>query len=98
MLGVYRVEGASMLPTLADGDYVVASRWYARIRPGDILVIDHPRYRRIVKRVLRVCKRRGLLLGGDNATASVDPHMIGWISPQRVLGKRLWSVRQPRPA
>ena len=87
MLGglINRVRGNSMAPTLADGDYVIGRRLSRRrpLRPGDIVVIDHPRYGRMVKRVATVDPDGSLTLKGDNAAtvASVD---IGRVQPKDV--------------
>ena len=97
MLSFFRVEGWSMYPTLSEGDYVVASRWFLGIRPGDVLVVDHPNYGRVIKRVLRVSRERGLSLSGDNTYASVVPEKLGWVKRRRVLGKHVLTVKQSRP-
>lgn len=39
--GVVEVTGASMVPTLTNGDQVVV-RYGAAVRPGDVVVLRHP--------------------------------------------------------
>jgi signal peptidase I len=83
-----------MYPTLSNGDFVVSTRWIGRIRVGDVLLIDHPVYGRLIKRVLRVSGDRSFLLTGDNAEASVSPERLGWVNRQWVLGKHLMTFKR----
>ncbi len=83
-----------MLPRLAAGDFVFTSRFFFRVNEGDLVVIDHPRFGRLVKRVFEVEENQRMLLCGEN-NASVSPEEMGWVTIEQLLGKVLFCVRQP---
>jgi len=90
-----RVEGPSMLPTLAPGDRLLVVRT-RRPRVGDIVAVPDPRQpgRLLVKRV--AARRQGLLeLRGDNPAASTDSRDFGALAPDAVWGR---VVRRYAPA
>ena len=83
---LFKVRGNSMVPTLEHGDYVIGRRPSRRrpIQVGDVVVLHHPRYGAMVKRVHQTNTDGSFLVRGDGAatTASVDLGNIeqGWIS------------------
>ena len=86
----YQISGESMLPGLAPGDFVFVDRHaYVAARPtrGDIILIEHP-YQPIemVKRVSEV-RDDGVVVTGDNQSASTDSRAFGRIPFERVLGR-----------
>ena len=93
-LGVARVHGRSMLPTLREGDRLLV-RYAATPRPGDVVVV------RLPDGVLAVKRATAAVDGGwwverDNPAEGVDSALVGVIAPGDVLGVagvRLW----PRP-
>lgn len=86
-IGLYRVTGESMSPGLQPGDYVLTvSRRKARYRVGDVVVADHPRYGRIIKRVTALAEDGLLHLCGTHP-ASTSSLSLGPLSPERVLGR-----------
>ncbi|GBC83923.1 hypothetical protein HRbin11_00341 [bacterium HR11] len=98
---IYRVRGASMYPTLEDGDWVfVDGGAYRRAppRPGDVVVVRHPFYegRFIVKRVRAVLETGDLFLEGDAPYDSTDSHALGPVPVSQVVGRvvRRWSFRR----
>ena len=93
MFSLFKVQGTSMLPTLASGDFVIASQLFFSLRPGDLVVVHHPSYRRIVKRISRVSKDKQLWLVGDHAS-SVLPEEMGWIDAKKVHAKVLLTVKK----
>ena len=77
-----------MAPTLAHGDFVIGWRPSRRrpVRVGDVVVVQHPYYGRMIKRV-SACRGDGTLsLKGDNAAtvASID---MGAIRRDQVLSR-----------
>jgi len=89
---IYRVRGASMYPTLQDGDYVLVDGGaYRRAppRPGDVVVARHPFYegRYIVKRVRAVLETGDLFLEGDAPYDSTDSHALGPVPVAQVVGR-----------
>ena len=54
VIGVAPVSGASMLPTLEDGDIVIFSRLFRSVERGDVVAIALPSGEKYVKRVVAV--------------------------------------------
>jgi nickel-type superoxide dismutase maturation protease len=81
------VSGRSMEPTLAPGDRLLVIRW-GRVHPGDVVAVRDPRGTRrvLVKRVAAVLDA-GVVLRGDNPTASTDSRSFGPVPPTAVLGR-----------
>lgn len=67
---VVGVDGDSMNPTLADGDWLAVTGGYASIERGDIVVVTQPWERNvpIIKRVIAV--------GGDTVDIDFDNHNV----------------------
>jgi len=94
-----RVAGASMQPTLADGDRLLCRDVSGRrpVRAGDVVVARRPDRPALllVKRAVRR-EGEGWWLEGDNPAASDDSRVFGPVPDSLVLGRavlRLW----PRP-
>lgn len=66
-------------------------------RIGDVLLVAHPRYELIVKRVAQLAteQAQGYWLSGDNLSASVSQAEMGIVSEAQVLGKVIWHIRNP---
>jgi nickel-type superoxide dismutase maturation protease len=81
-----------MIPTLAPGDEVlVDTRAYAQRAPnvGEIVVVHRPDRGEVImiKRVAERLPDGGLIVQGDNQTASTDSYEFGPVSPQALIGK-----------
>lgn len=89
------VEGRSMEPTLAPGDRLLAVR-ARRVRAGDVVAVRDPRRpdRILVKRVGAVLED-GVVVRGDNESASTDSRRFGPVEPGAVVGR---VVRRYAPA
>ena len=97
MLGLYEVKGSSMLPFLRSGDFVVVSRFFISIRVNDVVLVKHPIYGEIIKRVVKVCQAQGVWLKGEGIE-SVSSEQIGWIRLEQVQAKLLFPIKQnPKP-
>lgn len=88
----FRVRGASMFPTLNDGDVILYNpHAYARHLPqkGEIVIALHPAHAglKIVKRVDAVTSDGRLFLVGDNAAETTDSHDFGHVPMAEILGK-----------
>ena len=85
---VRRVEvvGDSMLPALRPGDRLVVLR-PARARPGHVVAVTDPRMasRTMVKRMASRGPE-GIVVLGDNATASTDSRQLGPLAPAAIRG------------
>lgn len=82
-----------MEPTLTGGDYIIASRYYCRLKKGDLVVVNHPIYNRIVKRIACISSKNQLQLQGDNPL-SISREKIGWIAPSSIYGKVILQVKK----
>lgn len=81
-----------MSPTLEPNAYVVCFRWFhAHFKIGDIIVVRHPEYGTIVKRVVETDSGQKFLLAGDNPH-STSSQSLGWIKQDRILGKVIFSI------
>jgi nickel-type superoxide dismutase maturation protease len=92
----YLVTGASMEPTLHDGDWLIVDlKAYARRPPeaGHVVVARDPREptREIIKRIERFDPETALAwLAGDNALESTDSRHFGPITPAEIVGQVRW--------
>lgn len=78
-----------MSPSFNDGDFVLGLKKWLKPAPGQVLLIDHPRYGRIIKRVID-CNESGLRLAGDNAKEGVSSEEIGLINQDQIIAKVIW--------
>ena len=93
MLRIHRVQGQSMAPAYNDGDYVV-SLGFLPVREGDVVVVQHPLFGRIIKRVAELDDHSGIRLQGDNPQ-STSSEAMGWLTRQQLLGRVCWHIRKP---
>jgi len=92
MLYLRRITGNSMYPTLRDGDYIWASkRLLSHYRQGDIVLVDHPLYTRIVKRIKHIDKDGQYWLVGDGID-SVSSLQMGPVSNRQILARMFWHI------
>jgi signal peptidase I len=83
-LGLYRVEGESMLPTYRPGDLLLGLRWF-RPRPGHVVVAEQAG-RMLVKRLAAVTGGQMTLLG-DNLAHSNDSRHFGPLPQSHLRAK-----------
>lgn len=87
----FRVNGASMLPVLHEGEEVlVDERAYRKTLPqvGDIVVAHHPQQKiKLVKRVAEVLPNGRFVLKGDNLAESSDSRAFGAVSHDQIIGR-----------
>ena len=88
MLNLFKVKGDSLSPTLEEGDYVLTCRGYCTPKVNDLVVVNHPVYQRVIKRVVAISPEKALRLSGDNSR-SVSSEQMGWIGERWILGKVL---------
>jgi nickel-type superoxide dismutase maturation protease len=87
-----RVTGASMIPTLNEGDEVLYDpRAYTSRLPqiGDVVVAHRPDRQqvRLVKRVVAIDPDGCMQLHGDNPHASTDSYTFGPVGCEHLIGK-----------
>lgn len=93
LLQVLRVRGDSLAPRYRDGDFVVISGLAINaIRPGDVVVFDHPEYGRLIKRVEGLEPCGHLRVRGDDIDL-VDSRRFGPVPRSSVLGRVVWHIK-----
>lgn len=94
---LYRVTGDSMYPNYCAGDYVLAfRRSKSSFGVGDVVVVRHPNFGHIIKRIVHTKHASMLRIAGDNLRVSTDSDTLGEVSPKRVMGKVLWHISAPK--
>ncbi|MEP1449284.1 MAG: S24 family peptidase [Paraglaciecola sp.] len=84
---IHKVSGHSMAPTYTHGDYIVSIRWpHMSVSAGTPVVVSHPKFNHIVKRISHIDKAKRMKLAGDNSL-SVDTEKMGWVDKQQLVGK-----------
>ena len=75
-----------MVPTLYQGDYVLCLTWpLFRFTESQVVVVNHPRYQTIIKRIKRVRGNRGYWLVGDNPQ-STSSQELGLVTHENIAG------------
>jgi len=77
-----------MHPLFPEGKVVVASGWFKKLQPSDVVIIMHDGIEKI-KRVEQVRPQEVYVLG-DNSEASTDSRDFGWLPAGSIRGKVLW--------
>jgi len=87
---IARVEGNSMVPTLVDGDYVLARRKIAS--HGDVVLIRHSSLGLIVKRISSFNdETQRYMVTGDNSL-STSSEVLGPVILDSVIGVVYWRI------
>lgn len=84
MVKVVKVRGKSMAPTLAPGDYLIVTKARA-IRSGFVILVNHPKFGVIVKRVTSVSNRLIELEGDGPESTTSDA--LGEVALANVIGR-----------
>ncbi len=88
MIFVRRVVGGSMKPKLVSGQLLLATALFRRLRPGQVVIIEHQGKQK-VKRIERVNHGRIFVIG-DNLKASTDSRHFGWLNSNQVIARVVW--------
>jgi len=79
-----------MRPALTPGDYLILTKARA-LRAGFVVLVDHPKYGMIVKRVKSVSNDT-LVLEGDNRSESTASEDMGLVPLNLVTARVRWAV------
>jgi len=81
-----------MSPVLLPDDFVLTSRWFFSPKIGNIVVVNHPVYGQIIKRIHAVNTNGDFQLTGENAQ-SITSNQIGWMPRESCVGKVIYSIK-----
>lgn len=94
LLKVFRIRGCSMQPLLHEGDYVLAvPLGFRRLKAGRLVVVRHPRYGVIIKRIDAIEDDGTIWLASDNA-AGITAQELGRTKKDQLLGSVLLLFRR----
>ena len=88
---IFLVVGASMSPTLSNGDYVLAKKNKTRPVVGAIVIIPHLEFGEIIKRVSQVEDSGTAWVSGDNP-ASTSSRIIGKVDKDNFTYIAHWRI------
>lgn len=84
-----RVTGHSMMPVLPPKTLVIGWRFFGRLRPSQVVIIQHNGLEK-VKRIEKVLGDGSLFVVGDYAESSTDSRQFGAVDPRQVVAKVIW--------
>jgi phage repressor protein C with HTH and peptisase S24 domain len=79
-----------MLPNFANQDYVLISKVYLSLKVGHVVVVEHPEYGTIIKRLIKLTDTH-ISLAGDNSD-SISSRQIGNLARSAIKGKLLCRI------
>lgn len=85
-----RISGASMHPLLPDGSFALF-RAVKSVKRSDVVLVDHPRFGIIVKKVSAVSINGRIGLRGISS-ASTPSRELGHVEPDCVLGRMAFKI------
>ena len=85
-----RIIGDSMRPRLASGDYAVFGP-ARRLKAGEIVLVDHPAFGRVVKSIAHMSEHGARLEGlSPQSTSSAR---LGEVKSDMILGRMITSIK-----
>lgn len=91
---IRRVMGHSMVPILPPHTLVFGWRYFWRIKPGQVVVIEHDGIEKI-KRIDQVEAEKIYVLG-EHPDASTDSRHFGWLPQDAIKAVIVWPRTTPR--
>lgn len=86
-LNLIKVEGDSMSPNIKQGSFVfIFKSPFTKFKTGDLVVVDHSQYGRIIKRVYSSNNNQQFSLTGDNPD-SLSSEKMGLVNKRQLCGK-----------
>lgn len=97
MLKLLKVTGESLSPLFKEGDFVIVTKiplFFAPVKPGDVVVFNHPAYGMMIKMVESVNAERGEIYVVGTNEYSVDSRRFGAIRKKDLIGKVIWRFQK----
>lgn len=86
-LKLFKVQGRSMAPEYLPNDVLICAKWpFIQLRPGHNLVINHPYYHTIVKKVTNVLSSGDVIVSGTSPD-STPSAAIGVVQKHWIEGR-----------
>lgn len=92
MLKIIKVKGNSLLPTIANGDYLLIRTFLKKPAINQVIVFDHPTYGTIVKKVCQLLSNGNYLATSTHAEG-ITSKQIGEISNEQIIGIKLLHIK-----
>lgn len=99
MFQILKVTGESLSPFFMHGDYVLVVKLtfvLRRLKVGDILVLRHPAYGVMIKRLERLSSGGEELYILGSHPDSNDSRRFGPVPRRWVMGKVVWRIARSR--
>ena len=95
-LKIWKVTGHSMFPRIPQHSYVLVIHWFKfrKIKPEQTILINHPKYGRIIKKVAIVDKNDLIWCKGENSS-SITVEQLGPVSKAQVIGQVIKVFAKP---
>lgn len=92
MFRLLKVSGNSLTPEYRNGDYILVTRLFRRLKENDVVVFVKDTYGMMVKRVRLVSANQSEYFVEGTHPDSIDSRCFGFVSRQDVIGKVLWHI------
>ena len=80
-----RVVGKSMTPKLQPGQLIVATPFFRKLYPGQVVIL-RKNNKELVKRIEQLEDDKVFVIG-DNLSASTDSRQFGWLDRSTVIAR-----------
>ena len=88
LLLIRRIVGHSMIPVLPPGTLVFGIRYYRKLKPGHVVVVNHEGKEKI-KRIEKI-KDNQIFILGDHPETSTDSRQFGWLGKNQITARIFW--------
>lgn len=101
MLKILKVTGNSLFPLYQEGDFVLVFKIpfeffkYVNYQVGDIVVINHPYYGTIIKKIKQVSDDNNQFFVIGTQMNSTDSRQFGMVEKKWIMGKVILHFKKP---